>query len=387
MPQPSSTGRAAFFALLPAAAGAGAMAIAPLLALAGVAALRSRVPLAAFKTTLGLLAAAWSLWTLAAIAWSPAPSALAQGARAFGTLAAGFLFASAAIESPTAARLTRAALLSAFAVLALLLAIEAGWDMPLNRAGAAADAPTWKIETNPGRGATVLLALCWGTAGALLGRPSLPRALPAVAVLAISGFFSLQFHQLANFMGFAAGLVGFAGAWLLPRVGPLLAAGGWAAWLLAAPFVIPSLAATQQLDTLPYTWAARLVIWDHVSARIRDHLWVGHGLDASRLDHQVLEVGGRSFPALPLHPHSASLQIWYELGFVGAALSAAVLAAAGLALSRAFANDRAASAAATGALLALGLLANLSYGAWQEWWLATLVVAAAAAGAAARAPG
>ena len=50
-------------------------------------------------------------------------------------------------------------------------------------------------------------------------------------------------------------------------------------------------------------------------------------------------------------------------------------------LSRAFANNRPAAAAACATLAAYGLLADLSFGAWQEWWNAAMLTAAAAIGA------
>jgi uncharacterized membrane protein YebE (DUF533 family) len=49
----------------------------------------------------------------------------------------------------------------------------------------------------------------------------------------------------------------------------------------------------------------------------------------------------------------------------------------GWSLSRKFAHNRAAAAAACGTLASLGVLAYIAYGIWQEWWIATMLVAAA----------
>jgi hypothetical protein len=67
------------------------------------------------------------------------------------------------------------------------------------------------------------------------------------------------------------------------------------------------------------------------------------------------------------------LQVWLELGVVGvalgAALGAAVLLAAGASPVAAAALGAAVSGIATG---------QLSFGVWQPWWIATLLLAAVA---------
>jgi len=78
-----------------------------------------------------------------------------------------------------------------------------------------------------------------------------------------------------------------------------------------------------------------------------------------------------------VHPHSASLQIWHDLGLVGALLAAALLAYGGWRLSRAFAHDRLGGGATAAVLAMIGLMANVGWSVWQEWWIATLLLAAA----------
>jgi O-antigen ligase len=79
---------------------------------------------------------------------------------------------------------------------------------------------------------------------------------------------------------------------------------------------------------------------------------------------------------MPLHPHSLALQVWLELGAFGA-LALAVLAF--LLVARAGASEGGAAAVA---LVYAGMaISNVSYGAWQTWWLSTLMLIAAAAAA------
>jgi O-antigen ligase len=196
-----------------------------------------------------------------------------------------------------------------------------------------------------------------------------------VVVLAVSGFISIQFGQFANTLGFAAGLAAFLAACAVPRVMLVAIPAGLLLWLLAAPFATPLLASAIDAQALPYSWNARVEIWSYVCERIFEQPWIGHGLDAARVH----------LPEVPVHPHSVSLQIWFELGLVGVLLAAVSLVAGARELARRFADNRPAAAAAAGALAAIGVVANLSFNLWAEWWLATMFVAAGMVGALRRA--
>jgi O-antigen ligase len=87
---------------------------------------------------------------------------------------------------------------------------------------------------------------------------------------------------------------------------------------------------------------------------------------------------------LPLHPHNAVLQVWLELGGVGVLLGFGALAftlgAAFRAPDLAHRVSRAVLAAGAAAGISVALI---SFGIWQEWWIASLgLLAAALAGAA-----
>jgi O-antigen ligase len=69
------------------------------------------------------------------------------------------------------------------------------------------------------------------------------------------------------------------------------------------------------------------------------------------------------------HPHNAALQIWVELGFIGAALAAAVLAC----VLRGLYDLPLAKLAPRLTLLTGGAaIALVGHGAWQGWWAAAL---------------
>jgi len=66
------------------------------------------------------------------------------------------------------------------------------------------------------------------------------------------------------------------------------------------------------------------------------------------------------------------LQIWLELGGIGAVLWAALLASLWLRVGGL--PQPSARAAATGLLLNGLVVANLSFGVWQTWWMAALAL-------------
>lgn len=376
--------RIGFFSLVPLAGVAGALALAPMIGLAG-----------ALSTRLGLLKQAiekrplpilllllLTAWAAVATAWSPFHGT--QALRLALTLLPGIMLAAAAASDSGAARTTLAAGAAAFVVLAMFLAVEAFLDLPLQRAVEPDDLPTWMLQSNPARGTTLFIAMTWPLAGWLISEGGARRAL-AVLVLALGGLMAMQFGHLANAVSFALGLGAFGAALLLPRVMLILIPCVMAAWVLAAPFATPILFAdTSFTDNQHEGWIQRIEIWKYTSAEILEAPWFGHGMDASRTVTDITMVRGVAMRSIPLHPHSAPLQIWYELGLVGALLLAAILVSGGLYLRRTLGQHRAIAASAAAALTAIGFVAFIGYGVWQEWWIATMCICATLIGAAAR---
>ena len=107
------------------------------------------------------------------------------------------------------------------------------------------------------------------------------------------------------------------------------------------------------------SWGIRLDIWRFTSAKIAERPWLGWGMDASRV-----------WPEIPLHPHNAALQLWFELGVVGAAIAALFWSYVWAQIGVLADTDRfnaGVFAAVAVAYLAIG---GMSFGVWQEWWLA-----------------
>ena len=378
---PGDFARAVFFALLPAVAAGGAMGLPVLLSIAGLASLSPglfRQVLEKRPLVLGLLVA-WAAWAAVTSLWSPWDGPTAAKTLALLALALPFIAVAAANEKSAA--LTLWAAVAAFIVLSLLLGVEAAFDMPLNR-GFQPDVADGELNRNPSRGLIVLLSMVWPVIAWLMSRRTTAYGALAAAVAVVCFSLSLQFDQLATAIGFSAGAFVLAIALFLPRLAILATSFGLALWTLIAPFATPLLVSSPHLiESVPMSWAHRIAIWRYTCARIMEQPWLGHGIDAGRTTTDMLTVRGLVTRGIPVHPHSASLQIWHDLGLVGALLSAALLAYGGLLLSRAFAHDRYAGAATAAVFTMFGLMANVGWSLWQEWWMATLLLTAALIGA------
>lgn len=375
-------GSALLFTLAPAFAVGGALGFAVLLCVAGAISLRPSLIRGALEkrpVVIGLLLAL-TAWALISAAWSPY-DALEQALKIALLVPLGLMFAATATADQRARQLTAAGGLATAIVLIVLLGIEAGFDLPFNRA-AQPGIDAGQLLRNTGRGAAFLMVLVWGGVGCLVALRGGIRLIAAAVILAATAALSLQFDQLANAAAFAAGLGAFVLAFAVPRLGVLAVTSALALWMLIAPFATPLILSNQRLvDALPLSWASRAGIWQYVSGRVLEQPWIGHGLEASRTVTEQIQVRELTIRGIPIHPHSASLQIWFETGVVGAVLAAALLLLGGRWLARTYGDSRPSAAAAAATIAAAGVIANVSYGAWAEWWLATMFIAAAVVGA------
>ena len=216
-------------------------------------------------------------------------------------------------------------------------------------------------------------------------------ALPVTAWLAERGRWALALMTAAAMIGtvgllqdvaaktaFAMSLpvMGLLYCWRRPvaRLAAILSIVG----ILTAPLTLPALgrmpAVLAAADAIKGSAWHRLLIWSFVGERIAERPLLGWGLDASRAIPGGTEEIRPGLKRLPLHPHSAALQLWLELGIPGALLSAFFVGWLWLRLGTA-PWRRLYVAAAGGSLTAALVTASGAYGVWQEWWLGTLGLA------------
>jgi O-antigen ligase len=236
----------------------------------------------------------------------------------------------------------------------------------------------------------------------LVAAAPLPRSARAAILLGGAGVLLALPGESPKLAVIAAGLAG-AVAWALPRTAPRLLGAVLAGAIVLMPALLgPVLARGVPVGNWPPSAAHRLLIWDFTIGRIAERPLAGWGMEASRSvpGHRdppsaaLLERFDLADPAraawiphsqmLPLHPHNGPLQLWLELGVVGAGLAALLVL---LLAFRARAGTH--PAIATAMLASAAVTAMLSFGLWQEWWIGAELLAlcgAAALGRAARTP-
>jgi O-antigen ligase len=343
------------------------------------------------------LAVALGLWGAASAAWAAEPGrALTTGLSLAGMalLAGGAARALQDSDDATRRGLT-VALAIGLAIGLMAAAIDALTGNAI-RAGVRglAEAPaTLAFGLKPAASVMALLlplavALPW---------PRLPRALLLLGGAGVLVALPGDTAKIAAVLGLAvAGATAIA-----PRIVPRLVGAGLAATILAMPLFAAAIPALP-VDRLPITALHRMMIWDFTGARIAERPILGWGMEASRtvpggrdsatpaqLDRlRVTDPARRQWfglPAvqtLPLHPHNGALQIWLELGAIGALIAAGLAWTLGIAAARSPCPP-----AATGALASAAITALLSFGAWQAWWIAAMLVAVAVCAGLARSRG
>jgi O-antigen ligase len=249
------------------------------------------------------------------------------------------------------------------------------------------------LFTRYDRGVTVLVLALFPALAGLWERAWWWSAGLALAVIAAVWIMPSQAASLA----LAAGMAVFALAYYLPRVTAAALAAGIIALAIYLPAAAPGdqavIALRHEAPWIKFSGIHRLLIWRFTADRIAERPLFGWGMDASRELPGGHEDFSKTLPeagiailaeAMPLHPHNALLQWQVELGLPGMLLGLAVvlwgLWRAGFKAQL----ERRSRAAALGWSAAVLIVALLSFGIWQAWWLSCLwLTCALAAGIAA----
>jgi O-antigen ligase len=350
------------------------LGFAPLMALAGLLVLPGLRPTRAAAPPL-LILVALAIWAAISLAWSPAaidPSTL-KGYGDIETLTGLKLFLQLAtygaavvalrgLSEPGARRAARVLAYGAVA-LACVAALDALSHASIYQKLHAVtgepirpDIAMVKVSLS-----TYALALLFWPVSLILSRLHGPRLilLLAAATVVTSKLTSSD----ACLAALAAGGLAWALVRYLGQGGAKVLVG-----LVAAPFVLAPLVVLTAVQTgviawlhrlLPDSWDARLDIWTFAADHVQDHPFRGWGLDASRT------FG----PAIPLHTHNGELQLWLELGAIGAALAGVFFCWLAYGVVRLSTRSRGEAAMAAGALVSYLVIGGVSFGIWQEWWL------------------
>lgn len=366
------------------------LGFAPLLALTGLLVTptlaRARPPMLPIFALLPLLA-----WALISLHWSPAAPHLAdlKKDKALGAFTAfklvlelGFYGAAVAALgtlSRRSARRAGAVMIVAAAALALITALDGALQAKIFQALRRASHDPIRPDlamVKVSMGAYPLALLFWPCARILDAWRVRGRTIiiAAMAVLTIAGaHFTGADAPIAALL--AGGLV-----WLGVRlIGKPVARA--LIPIVALPFIFAPMVVLWSVRSgfiawlhvlAPPSWDARLNIWAFATNETVKHPLRGWGIDASRM------FGN----AIPLHTHDAAIQLWLELGSIGAALAGAFFAWLAYRVVGRTGEDRRDGAMAAATLVAYLTIGGISFGVWQEWWIALGALAAIACGVA-----
>lgn len=315
-------------------------------------------------------------WAWISMMWSPVrPTELEDHVAAKLTLALPLFWAAwcgARRADPKFARIALLVLGYGVTAMGVVLAIEAFTGAGIYRALHEALYEPIRLDIarrNIGRD-TFVVALIWPLAALGAARAGAPRwlALPMVVGFALA---ARQFGSDAPLLALPlAALAGWI-AWRWPLKG--VRGLGWAAvcFFLFMPALVLGAEAVgvyRPLQaSLQLSWAERMEFWANAMDLIAQHRLRGWGFDASRMFN----------PLIRLHPHNGAIQIWLELGLVGAVMMAGFW---GLALRRLTpltgASPGWGPAVAMASAFVYLLFGAINFGLWQEWWVALGVLIA-----------
>ncbi len=370
----------AYCLISPLFVAAGGLALSPLLALAGLAAFPGlRQWRHVMKPDPAVwLALAFLVWIAITQFWSPSgPDQLATVV--LGALLYGAVLLAAAGMDEGQRRLPRAALIAMLTGTAVLLLVEVVSGGAMTRAVKGLDADEGLVFRNLSRAGSVYVMLVGPVAALAILRA--PRGWWIAAALAVAGApIAASFDILANMIALGLAVVLFLSALRWPAA-TLTGLGVFiAVSLLFFPFVVAAIepAGPSFRPSLPLSWDWRLEAWTFSRELIGEKPLTGWGMDAARSFNDTTELDGMIVERIPLHPHSASLQLWLETGVIGVLLAAGAVLGFATATARRLRSQPVMAAGAAAGMAAVAVFASVSYGLWQEWlWAVAFTVALA----------
>ena len=359
------------------------LALAPLIAVAAVAALLIRRAadggwpnIVGFASGVCALAMAWSALS---ILWSidPAAAHISKLARLTLLVLAGFVVIDCARALDPAARARFQNLMIAGMAIAAMLALvdlisEGAVRQLLPNAG-----DSWGgMAPRFNRGMTIFALMVWPVALVLWRRSPVLAIVFCAALLALIS----NFNSSAATVAIIAGALCCVLALSLPRIITAIMALAVLASVFAGPFVAKRVSPDKITEisrkSIPNSAYHRLLIWQFTAGKIAERPLLGWGFNSSKTIPGNKRDVWKGSASLPLHPHNIWLQWCLELGVVGAVLGVVLCGGVAWRLRNPDLGhaERAASLAL---LVAAFVIGGVAYGAWQSWWVGANLFAAA----------
>lgn len=324
------------------------------------------------------LTVAFFAWVSLASLWSVNPAeALKLDLRLIGVTIAGLLLLNAVEgQSQETKQHIAKALLVGVVLASILLLIEATLNAPITKTIKGKDLDAAMNLSRFNRGASFLGISLWIVAAIYAKKlPLLWRLIFPVLPLGLLYFAPSESSLLA---------VVLATSWYFffyfcPKLGFRVLPALMIVSVLIMPFAtrfVEPLYDAQSSQSIPFSAKHRFFIWDYVSSQILDNPFRGWGFDSARdypnngvenyvhvdVNGNERALGGR---IISLHPHNFALQVWLELGLIGAILVSVIIWSVFGYLKSLQLVERVEIQAM---LVATFIVALLGYGIWQNRW-------------------
>lgn len=232
-------------------------------------------------------------------------------------------------------------------------------------------------------GATTSALLFWPTV-LILWKRNWRLAAYGLSAIALVVFYNSW--STASIVSIIIGLAAAGLAFSLHRWIHWVLAGVFAIAVLGGPFIMQAIpdgrVISQNLPGLPSAVYPRIIIWQFTADLAMNKPLLGHGIRTSRflspeggqIPYYVGKGGNRlvgATKAIPLHPHNGPLQVWLELGGIGAVIGLTILLTIIGAIKR-LNISRSLQAICYGHLTAAFVIGSVTYGLWQGWWQGVL---------------
>jgi O-antigen ligase len=198
-----------------------------------------------------------------------------------------------------------------------------------------------------------------------------------LGLLLVFAATALQSESDAALLGLLISCLAVPFAWYAPRLTCGLAALAFLAAIAISPVIGPITnnlipASVHQMLASGHS-RERVALWTSFGAAVRKQPYVGGGFGVSpRMGEtevaQKVPVEQRRMLAIG-HPHNAALQIWTELGIVGAVLALGIIFLVLFALAF---QPHLIGSVSLALIAGAAPVALVGHGAWQGWWAASL---------------
>ncbi|MAI06484.1 MAG: hypothetical protein CBC47_05090 [Alphaproteobacteria bacterium TMED87] len=197
-----------------------------------------------------------------------------------------------------------------------------------------------------------------------------------IVYLVLSLFISSNLPMQASLLSIITGIIIFTISIKFPKLILRSTFFGLIFGTLIFPFVMNSLYIKKDYDNINVEFSRglnqRLVIWDYTSELISKKIFFGYGFDSSRyLSRKAEMYENTNWSKLPLHPHNLWLQIWLELGLIGAIIFCIFL----FNIYKSVLNYNFSTldlSIISASLASVSILSLISFGIWQFWWISLI---------------